>query len=283
MTQNSSNSSSEIENGNTDSISLNDGLVKQKSGKCKYDFVWNNFKKDELDNIKIVLIKLCKRYIWGEEIGESGTPHLQGFMDLKKKMRITELKKYFPLFHFGECRNEPALIEYCQKDGCNIQSFGFPKPIKTLSLDQLYDWELKILELLKTEPDGRKVNWYYETKGNFGKSSFCKYLHIKHNCLVIQGGKLADIMNIIFNTNMDNVQSIVIDVPRVNKNKVSYASLECILNGMITNTKYETGTKVFNPPHVIIFSNYAPDCDEDILSADRWNIVPLRVEEIEAI
>jgi hypothetical protein len=55
-----------------------------------------------------------------------------------------------------------------------------------------------------------------------------------------------------------------------NQNKVSYSSIECIKNGMITNTKYETGFKVFNPPHVVVFSNFPPD--EEKLSADRWNI-----------
>ena len=39
---------------------------------------------------------------------------------------------------------------------------------------------------------------------------------------------------------------------------------------MICNTKYETGMKLFNSPHLIVFSNFYPDTDK--LSADRWKI-----------
>jgi len=92
--------------------------------------------------------------------------------------------------------------------------------------------------------------------------------------LVIQGGKMADIMNIIFNTNMDKINNMFIDIPRNNGNKVSYNSIECILNGMITNTKYETGTKVFNPPNIFVFSNFMPDTSS--LSKDRWKIYTIK-------
>ena len=77
-------------------------------------------------------------------------------------------------------------------------------------------------------------------------------MYIKHKCLVIQGGKLADIINIIYNVNMDEVNCLIIDVPRKNKNKVSYTAIECILNGMITNTKFETGIKVLIPEYCYI-------------------------------
>ena len=100
-------------------------------------------------------------------------------------------------------------------------------------------------------------------------------MYVKHGVITIQGGKLADIINIIFNLNMDNVKAIMIDIPRNHKNHVSYSAIECILNGMITNTKFETGVKVFNPPHLVVFSNFYPEKGEDILSDDRWDIIEL--------
>lgn len=247
--------------------------VKQVAPKCKYDFVYNNYKSEEIPLIEIVLKQICKRYLFGEEIGKEGTPHLQGFIDLKTKMRMSELVKIILYgFSYRECRNETALIEYCKKDG-KVKSFGFPKPLKIIQ--KLHGWQEEIVKIISAEPDGRTLHWYVDTIGGKGKSSFCKYLFVKYKCLIIQGGKLADIMNIIFNTNMDDVTSVIIDVPRINKNKISYASVECILNGMITNTKYETGIKVFNPPHVIVFSNYHPNTDGDVLSKDRWKITDL--------
>jgi len=174
--------------------------------------------------------------------------------------------------HWEKMRNEDASIAYCQKDG-KVTMFGFPKPIKILT--DLKPWQAGIEKLItETEPDGRSINWYWEHVGGVGKSSFCKYMYIKHGTLIIQGGKLADIAYIIFKTNMDDVTSLIIDIPRVNENKVSYAAIECILNGMITSTKYESGIKVFNPPHIIVFSNFVPETEK--LSEDRWKITEIK-------
>lgn len=84
-------------------------------------------------------------------------------------------------------------------------------------------------------------------------------------------------MNIIFNADMDNCNCVMIDIPRINKDCISYASLESIKNGLICNTKYETGSKVFNSPHLIIFANSPPN--ECKLSKDRWKITNLRGED----
>jgi hypothetical protein len=43
---------------------------------------------------------------------------------------------------------------------------------------------------------------------------------------------------------------------------------------MICNTKYETGVKVFNSPHIFVFANFPPD-KPDELSNDRWIIKEL--------
>lgn len=64
---------------------------------------------------------------------------------------------------------------------------------------------------------------------------------------------------------------VIWDLPRNNGNKISYDAIESVKNGMICNTKFETGTKIFDPPHIIIFSNEQPE--EENLSKDRWNII----------
>ena len=50
---------------------------------------------------------------------------------------------------------------------------------------------------------------------------------------------------------------------------------------MICNTKYETGVKIFNSPHIICFANFPPDNLEQ-LSADRWIITNLRDTELDS-
>lgn len=70
---------------------------------------------------------------------------------------------------------------------------------------------------------------------------------------------------------MDTITCIMLDIPRANNGNVSYASLESIKNGLVCNHKYETGTKVFNSPHVVVFANFPP-VEPDKLSSDRWHI-----------
>ena len=94
---------------------------------------------------------------------------------------------------------------------------------------------------------------------------------VKYNTLYLSGGKYSDIMNLVFNQNMNSCRGILIDIPRANKGQISYASLESIKNGMVCNTKYETGVKIFNSPHLFVFANFPPTKPEE-LSADRWKI-----------
>lgn len=224
----------------------------------------------EIENFQLELKKVSIKYLFGYEIcPKTKKNHLQGFMQLKERKRITELLSL--KCNLINCKGtEEQNKDYCSKDGLIIK-WGYPKEIKIIS--NLYDWQKMVQDVCLQEPDGRTINWFWDEVGNKGKSAFCKYMFVKHNTLVIQGGKLADIMNIIFNTNMDIVECIIIDVPRCNGNNISYNAVECILNGMITNTKYETGVKVFNPPNVIVFSNFEPIMEK--LSEDRWKIINL--------
>lgn len=66
------------------------------------------------------------KYIcWGEEVGENGTPHLQGYLefDNNSKLRITAVKKRLQDLGLGDPHIEVAKgtgqhnITYCSKDG----------------------------------------------------------------------------------------------------------------------------------------------------------------------
>ena len=69
--------------------------------------------------------------IIGKEVGENGTPHLQGFAIMHKKTTLVGMKKIFPRAHlevakFGNQTNK----NYCAKDG-KFQEWGVCPPEKT--------------------------------------------------------------------------------------------------------------------------------------------------------
>lgn len=56
--------------------------------------------------------------VMGEEVGENGTPHIQGYVEFKKQMGFNAIKKLVPRMHF-EARKGTAkeAAQYCMKDG----------------------------------------------------------------------------------------------------------------------------------------------------------------------
>ena len=248
--------------GNTEPLSSS----KQVSRKTFYCFTLFNFESIEVEfNRQLKL--LSKKFVYGrEKCPTTDKRHLQGFMQLKKPMRITEIKLV------GNPHLEPTLgseeqnIKYCSKDGDIVK---YPAPINLISA--LRPFQAEIEQIYFTEPDDRKIYWFWETTGGVGKSAFVKYMVVKHGCLFCNGGKQADLINLVFNADMDNCRAIIWDLPRSTKGHISYSTLECIKNGLVCNTKYETGVKAFNPPHIFVFANYPPD-DMDKLSEDRWEV-----------
>jgi len=251
------------EGGNTKTPSF-----KQISPSIRWCFTLNNYTKEEHSSIVLVFREKSKLYIIGDEVGEFGTPHLQGYVEFKTKVRPVNLFP-FKRIHWEKSKgNRDENITYCSKQNV-LTSFGIPKPVKVLS--NLYPWQKRIEDIALSEPNDRVIYWFWEANGNIGKSAFIKYMIVKHNVLFCSGGKHTDIMNLVFNQDMDTCTCVMFDIPRANKGHISYASLESIKNGMVCNTKYETGVKVFNSPHVFVFANFLPD-DESQLSSDRWCI-----------
>lgn len=250
---------------------------KKPNESLNFCFTFNNYDDSKLNEYNKALYALGK-VIYCKEVGDSGTPHLQGFLSLPKKKSINSVVNLVGIrgIHFIQCRgSDKQNIAYCTKTGTEIYS-NFYEALEPLSvISVLRPWQLELEKLLVGSCDNdRLIHWYWESIGNVGKSAFCKYLIHKYKAIYIDEGKKADLMNIIFNVEVINSKSIIcIDIPRDNGNKCSYKSLESIKNGIICNTKYETGSRIFNSPHVVVFSNLPPE--EDRMSADKWHIVEI--------
>ena len=98
-------------------------------------FCWtlNNWSDDHIKAIEEKIVPLCKYLIWGKEVGKKGTPHLQGFLILKKRKRLGTLRnEWIPAVgkaaHFEKARGSNYdADQYCKKDG-DFKFYGdYPK------------------------------------------------------------------------------------------------------------------------------------------------------------
>lgn len=245
--------------------------TKQPPSRKNHFFTYNNYDDDEIDVIVCRLKEMAWRGKIQSEIGSNGTPHLQGMIWCSKPHRSTEFKLPKQI-HWEPLKDKDNKRDYCGKDethdGKFRTSWGFPKPLKILDEDDFFQWQIQINNYIKSEPDDREILWVWSHEGCCGKSTFVKYLIYTYNAVFASKGQYSDIMNILYNANMDNTNLVIFDLPRMNGNNISYSALESIKNGMICNTKYETGSKLFNPPHILVFANEAPD--RTAMSADRF-------------
>ena len=77
-----------------------------------YVFTHNNYENTEFeDTIK------CEYIIYGKEIGESGTPHLQGYIRFKNQRSFKAVQKLMQPRHIEPARSVQQAIDYCKKDG----------------------------------------------------------------------------------------------------------------------------------------------------------------------
>jgi len=94
---------------------------------CKdWVFTLNNYTDADVEDLRTSLSTDAVKYaVFGYEVGESGTPHLQGFLSLVKKKRITGVKSIVNERAHLETRkgSKSQAIEYCKKDD-NFEEFG---------------------------------------------------------------------------------------------------------------------------------------------------------------
>ncbi|UYD39121.1 MAG: replication associated protein [Wigfec virus K19_555] len=78
-------------------------------------FTLNNYLEED---VHYFLSYECKYVCFGKEIGESGTPHLQGYISFANARSLAGVKKVHPRAHWEAAKGLPSQAKaYCQKDG----------------------------------------------------------------------------------------------------------------------------------------------------------------------
>lgn len=98
-------------------------------------FTLNNYSEEEYNHAVEISELQSKYWIIGKEIGDSGTPHLQGYISLRRRRNLGGLRDlYSSRYHFEAARGTARQNrEYCSKSGSfreggDIPSSGKPKP-----------------------------------------------------------------------------------------------------------------------------------------------------------
>ena len=241
------------------------------------------------------------------EMGESGTMHIQVMINWKNPIVFDTVKELFPRAHIEPTRNlvdaalycmkeetrvsdamtwtkinSPAILKVTQNTETQAQEGVTKRPITKGSRDPLAGkewWEIKwwqqeIMDLYHTEPDERKIYWYWSKEGGVGKSSMVTHLHYNYDDVIVITGSSRDSKYILRRWCEDrkwekDPKMIVYDIARCqDSEKISYQTIEDMKNEVKVSTKYEAGTFQTAIPHVVVFANIEPDYSK--LSADRW-------------
>lgn len=87
-------------------------------------FTWNNHSDSDKETLRGIRSD-CAYLVFGEEIGDSGTPHLQGFVRFTNARTLASLKKKVSSKAHWEAQKGTSVqaADYCKKDGV-FEEFG---------------------------------------------------------------------------------------------------------------------------------------------------------------
>lgn len=122
----------------------------------RWCFTLNNPTQADIVKVSEYGESTAKYLIYGNETGESGTPHLQGFVILNTTQRLSYVRQQIaPRAHWEIARgNSDQARDYCKKDG-DFNEFGtFPgNQGRRSDIELFVEWA----QALPTTPTGREI------------------------------------------------------------------------------------------------------------------------------
>lgn len=124
-------------------------------------FTLNNYTAEDEQKLSEVQ---CRYIKYGREVGESGTPHLQGFIIMERKSRLSAMKKVHEKCHWEAMKGSVKDNDrYCEKEGNWIERGDRPKSKTEVGQDEKIRWR----EIIQLAEEG---NWD-ELKEKYPKES----------------------------------------------------------------------------------------------------------------
>lgn len=106
-------------------------------------FTINNYDEETIEDLFESWKEKTSYLIFGLEISSSGTPHVQGYLSLKERKRLSFLKEMSAVAHWEISRGTPKQAsEYCKKEGRFIEWGELPITAGAIRGAQLKeDWQ----------------------------------------------------------------------------------------------------------------------------------------------
>lgn len=234
-------------------------------------FTVNNYTLGDIHNCQY-LLKDAVFGLFGEEVGENGTPHLQGYVSLQHPVSMNTLRKIVPRAHWTvalgtDIQNK----EYCSK-GKNIYMIGAPKvgqgtrtDLKEIA-DLIKNKEVTLEDLMFEYPDiylrysrslekmfnavmkprdcPPQVHWRWGKAGT-GKTRYCIDKHPSH--YIKDGTPWWD--------NYNQQEAIIIDDF---DNNIPYRTLLRILDRYVYQGQVKGSYVQVNSPYIYITCEHPP-------------------------
>lgn len=277
-------------------------MSKQSAALFDYAFTWSLPVNDRVlskielfkaaqPNVHDICKLLGKKFVYQLECTDNNNYHYQGYISLKVKSRVGTIGKAFSSHlsgcHLSICSDagKLALQKYCLKAETRVagpwadrslEEFEEEEEYKGADLYSVpYPWQQQLEDHLKDKcdsKDDRKIIWLYDPQGAGGKTKFIKKMAWKYHSTPCSYGRTTDILNLV--SKVKRKRCFLFNLTRAKPMEIGsqdlYSTLESIKDGLVVNTKYETKSQIFDPPHIVVFANHLPNLSH--MSADRWDV-----------
>lgn len=119
-------------------------------------FTLNNYSNEDITRLSNPLQDV-NYIVFGKEVGQSGTPHLQGTVCFTRRLRRNQVVAIIGRAHCTVTRDLSQSIEYCKKDGDYVEIGAIPtrnrieRTRRTTTEDELEDFKKSVREGILSE------------------------------------------------------------------------------------------------------------------------------------
>lgn len=243
---------------------------KQISPSKMWCFTFNNYSQSDISSIVPIILENCVKSIVGREVGESNTPHLQGYCYFKKKVRPLSVFKSMKI-HWEKAKgSDTQNYAYCSKGGDILVNIGFPIPPKTINRLDFYQWQEELVKVFETpcKWNDRTIYWRHGD-ANIGKTQFAKWLCVHLNAVVIGGHQRHMLAQV-----QKQKAPIYIVLLSYGDDNVSYQAIEQIKDGLFTSHfgTDNNSMEVRDAPHILVIGNLSPNLDNKYFHDGKYDV-----------